>query len=103
MRQGRTSRGRAEKKKAAIDQLGQSGKLGWCELGVGPFDYEEQWKKHPDEREEYEESIEPEELAAIKACRTRYSLRSGLRPAQCAKLVDQLSNALKEATNGILE
>src|SRR4051812_42417765 len=50
----------AGKDKPAIDQLGQSGKLGWCELGVGSFDYEEQWKKFPDEREEYEESVEPE-------------------------------------------
>lgn len=89
--------------KAAIDQLGQSGKLGWCELGVGPFDYEAQWKRFPDEREEYEESIEADELAAIKACRTRYALRSGLRPVQCAKLVDQISKALKQATNGLVE
>jgi hypothetical protein len=92
-----------EKNKVAIDQLGQAGKLGWCELGVGPFDYQEQWRKSPDEREEYEESVGPDDLAAIKACRTRYALRSGLRPAQCAKLVDQISKALKQATNGVVE
>ena len=93
----------AGKDRPAIDQLGQSGKLGWCELGVGPFDYEEQWKEFPDEREEYEESVEPDELAAIKKCRTRYSLRSAVRPAPCARLVDQLTKALKEVTNGVIE
>src|SRR5262245_2438612 len=55
-----------EKNKAAIDQLGQSAKLAWCELGVGPFDYEEQWKEFPGEREEYETSVQPDELTAIK-------------------------------------
>lgn len=89
--------------KSAIDQLGQAGKLGWCELVVGQFDYEEQWKKYPDEREEYEESIAPDKLVAIKVCRTRYTLRSGLRPSQCANLVGQLRKALKQVTNGVVE
>ena len=89
--------------KGVIDQLGKAGKLEWCEFRVARFDYEEQWKKYPDEREEYEESVDPEELAAIKRCRTRYALRSGTRPVQCAELVDQISKALKQATNGVIE
>lgn len=93
----------AEKDKGAIDQLGQSGKLGWCELRIGPFDYEAQWKEFPEEREEYEESVEPDKLVAIKACHTRYALRSGVRPVQCAKLVDQMSNALRLAANCVVE
>jgi hypothetical protein len=93
----------SERNKKAIDELGQSGKLGWCELGVGPFDYEEQWTRFPDEREEYEESVDPDDLAAIQACCTQYSLRSGLRPAQCAELMDQLSQALKATTNGVTD
>jgi hypothetical protein len=39
----------------------------------------------------------------IKACHTRYALRSGLRPAQCGKLVDQMSKALEQAANGVAE
>jgi hypothetical protein len=93
----------AARNKDTLDQLGKSGKLGWCELAVVPFDYAAFRTKFPDELDEYEESLDPDTLQAIKASRTRYSLRSAVRPSHCAKLVDQLTGAIKQATNGTVD
>ena len=93
----------AARNKPALDLLGQSNKLGWCELGVRSFEYDAYWARFPDELDEYEESIEADTLSAIKASRTLYSLRSGLRPIQCGKLVDLLAATLQRATNGTFE
>ena len=89
--------------KAAIDRLGGEGKLAWCELNAGHFDYEEFWNEFPDERPEYEESVEPERLAAIKASSTRYGLRSGTRPPLNGELLVSLTEVLREATGGVAE
>jgi hypothetical protein len=89
--------------KDALDELGRAGRLAWCGLSVKPFDYEAFWSKYAGEREEYEESVDPDELASIRAARTRYSLRSAVRPVQNARLVETLSAMLAEATGGVVE
>ena len=89
--------------KDAIDDRGHQGKLAWCELSCYPFDYGRFWAKYPDEQDEYEQSVEPKKLAAIKAAVTRYHLRSGARPAHCAELVGTLCGIIRRACDGVVD
>ena len=88
--------------KEAIDDLGHQGKLAWCELSCRPFDYGRFWAKYPNEQAEYEQSVEPKKLAAIRAAVTRYHLRSGLRPPHCAKLVGTLCGIINGSCDGVV-
>jgi hypothetical protein len=87
----------------AINELGRKGKLAWCELSCRRFSYTRFWRKFRDELDEYEKSVGPKKLAAFKAAKTRYALRSGLRPRQCAEFLGDLCDVLKSASNGVVE
>ena len=88
--------------KFTIDRLGREGKLGWCELIPHPFAYEEFWRKFPEDGSEYESSLAPQDLAAIKASRTRYALRSSTR-RESGQLLVMLSRILKDVTGGMTD
>lgn len=89
--------------KAAVDQLGRAGKLGWLDLSCERFDYEETWEDCPEEREDFEESFPPEDLDSIRRAKTRYFLRCGTRPPQNGKLLGEVAELIRDATEGFLD
>jgi hypothetical protein len=89
--------------KAAVDGLGQAGKVAWCELSCERYDYEQSWEDCPDERDEFEESFPPEDLERLRTARTRYFLRCGTRPPQNGKLLSEVAALLRDATEGFLD
>ncbi|HEY7116344.1 MAG TPA: hypothetical protein VH475_07155 [Tepidisphaeraceae bacterium] len=89
--------------KGALDRLGHAGKLVWCGLVCRAFSYQQFWAKYPREIAEYEASIDPGKLVKIRAARTRYTLRSAVRPEQCARFADALGGMIKRASGGVVE
>jgi hypothetical protein len=86
--------------KSAIDRLGMSGKLGWCQMGCGDFDFEEYEAALKEGLEEDEELVPAEVLERMRQARTEYSFRCGTRPRQCAALLERVASMIREATDG---
>jgi len=89
--------------KAPVDELAQKEKVAWCGLSGGRFDYAEFWSEYPDEVDEYEEGVPPEDLAKMKAAVSRYWLRCGTRPATCGQAAEGLARVLVKVTGGVTE
>lgn len=88
--------------KPAIDRLGMEGKLGWCSIYCGEFDYadyEASLTEGMDELED-EEPIPTDDLERMMLVRTEYSFRCGTRPRHCSDLLGKVADVVQDETGG---
>jgi hypothetical protein len=89
--------------KPAIDGLGQSGKVAWFEFVSEPFDYEASWEDCSDEREEIEDSYEPEILERMRSARVRYQFRCATRPPWNGRLLTTVAELIAAVSDGFVD
>jgi hypothetical protein len=90
--------------KPEVDRLGMAGKLGWCSLYCGEFDfaeYEASFREGLEEDDEEDQDPVPAEiLERMRWARTEYAFRCGTRPRQCSDLLEKVADLLRDATDG---
>jgi hypothetical protein len=93
--------------KPAVDRLGMAGKLGWCSIHCGEFDFAEyEASLRADLEEDEAEDREPflaEILERMRWAKTEYAFRCGTRPRQCSDLLGKVSDLIRDATNGFAD
>lgn len=77
-------------------------KIGWFDFRCEKYDYDRYWRKHADEKEEFEESVSAEILKAMRSAKVRYFFRCGLRPQQNANYLDTVAKIVRDLANGYL-
>jgi hypothetical protein len=88
--------------KSAVDRLGVEGKLGWCSIYCGEFDYADYEASLMEGLEEVEDE-EPapvDDLERMSSVRTEYSFRCGTTPRHCSDLLEKVADLVRDATDG---
>jgi hypothetical protein len=88
--------------RAAIAGLLNDGALPWCELYTGRFSYEKEIKKKPADKSKIDKSVARDQLAALKAARTRYIIYNQSRKKNGGQLMTRLAESLAAATGGVV-
>jgi hypothetical protein len=79
-----------------------SGKLPWCELYVGRFNYEKLVKRKPKDKPKIDGSVSKSQLTSLKASKTRYIIYNQSRRKNGGQLMTWLAETLATATGGII-
>jgi hypothetical protein len=88
---------------AVLNPPGTTGSLGGFEFSCTRFDFEEWWNDlDPDESDEEDDPIAPEELERMRQARTKYFFRCNTRPSQNGKLQGRVAEIVAAATDGFL-
>lgn len=85
-----------------IAQLLKAGKLPWCELYTGRFNYEKVIKEKPRDKPSIDGSVPKDQLSALRAAKTRYIIYNQSRRKNCGSLMTSVAGCLAEATEGIV-
>jgi hypothetical protein len=76
--------------------------FGWFDFRCERYDYEKFWKKHEDERGEFEASTELENIQRMRSAIVRYFFRAAFRPKQCGQYLQKVVKIIADATNGYI-
>ena len=88
--------------RAAIAALLKDAALPWCELHAARFSYEKEIRKKPADKSKIDGSVARNELAAVKAAKTRYIIYNQSRKKNGGQLMTRLAEVLAAATGGVV-
>jgi hypothetical protein len=93
--------------KPEVDKLGLARTLGWCSIGCAKFDlakYEAALREDLEyEDDDDEETVPDDTLERMRPVKTKYHFRCGLRPNQCAELLQKVAEFIRDASDGFID